>query len=95
MKRFIIAVLTFLFCLTNNQVESQTYTDFILLVLLTIFFFGPESLSGFILTMLFWVTVGTYSSIFNASPLLYQMNKDKKLTVYKKIVINPEDKIVV
>ncbi len=29
MKRIIIAVLTFLFCLTNNQVESQTYTDFI------------------------------------------------------------------
>lgn len=80
----------------SETLRRSFYTSLtLLLVLLTIFFFGPESLSGFILTMLFWVTVGTYSSIFNASPLLYQMNKDKKLTVYKKIVINPEDKIVV
>jgi hypothetical protein len=29
MKRYIIGVLTFLFYLTNNQVEAQVYTDFI------------------------------------------------------------------
>jgi preprotein translocase subunit SecF len=45
--------------------------------------------------MIFGTLVGTYSSIFIAAPILYQVNKNKKLTVYKKIEINPEDKIVV
>jgi preprotein translocase subunit SecF len=45
--------------------------------------------------MLFGTIVGTYSSIFIASPILYITNKDKKLSVYKKVVVNPDDKIVV
>jgi preprotein translocase subunit SecF len=45
--------------------------------------------------MLFGTIIGTYSSIFIASPILYIINKNKKLTEYKKVVINPEDKIVV
>ena len=45
--------------------------------------------------MIFWTIVGTYSSIFIASPLLYIVNKNKKLTVYKKVEVAPEDKIVV
>jgi len=44
---------------------------------------------------MFGTIVGTYSSIFIAAPILYESNKNKKLTVYKKVVINPEDKIVV
>jgi len=45
--------------------------------------------------MIFGTIVGTYSSIFIASPILYIVNKDKKLSVYKKIIVKPEDKIVV
>jgi preprotein translocase subunit SecF len=45
--------------------------------------------------MIFGTIIGTYSSIFIASPLLYLANKNQKLSVYKKIEINPEDKIVV
>jgi preprotein translocase subunit SecF len=45
--------------------------------------------------MIYGTLVGTYSSIFVAAPILYMVNKDKKLSVYKKVVINPEDKIVV
>ena len=45
--------------------------------------------------MIFGTLVGTYSSIFIASPILYQVNKSKKLEVYKKSVVNPDDKIVV
>jgi preprotein translocase subunit SecF len=45
--------------------------------------------------MLFGTIIGTYSSIFMASPILYIVNKNKKLSVYKKVIINPNDKIVV
>jgi preprotein translocase subunit SecF len=45
--------------------------------------------------MIFGTIVGTYSSIFIASPLLFEINKNKKLEKYKKVIIKPEDKIVV
>ena len=67
----------------------------LIFVLITVFFFWPESISGFILVMIFGTIVGTYSSIFVASPLLYEMNKNKKLEIFKKKVYNPDDKIVV
>lgn len=67
----------------------------VLFVLFTTFIWGPETISGFILVMIFGTIVGTYSSIFVASPLLYEMNKNKKLEIIKKKAYNPEDKIVV
>ncbi len=80
----------------NETLTRSIYTSLTLFfVLITIFFFGPETISWFILVMLFGTIVGTYSSIFIASPILYITNKDKKLSVYKKVVVNPEDKIVV
>ena len=42
----------------------------LILVLLVMFFFGPLTLKYFILTILVGTTVGAYSSIFVASPLL-------------------------
>ena len=45
--------------------------------------------------MIFGTIIGTYSSIFIASPLLYIANKNKKLSIYKKVEISAEDKIVV
>jgi preprotein translocase subunit SecF len=45
--------------------------------------------------MILGTLIGTYSSIFIAAPILYEVNKNKKLSVYKKIEINHEDKIVV
>lgn len=80
----------------TETITRSIYTSLTLLfVLVTIFFFWPETISGFILVMIFGTLVGTYSSIFIASPILYEVNKNKKLSVYKKIEINPEDKIVV
>lgn len=64
-------------------------------VLITIFVFGPESLKWFIFVMLVWTIVWTYSSIFLASPIFYEMNKNKELSIYKKKVYNPDDKLVV
>ena len=80
----------------GETVVRSIYTSMTLLfVLITIFFFGPESISGFILVMIFGTVIGTYSSIFIASPLLYMANRNKKLSIYKKVEISEEDKIVV
>lgn len=76
--------------------KRSIYTSVTLVfVLVTILVFWPKSLQGFIFVMLVWTIIWTYSSIFIASPILYEMNKNKKLTVYKKKIYNPEDKIVV
>lgn len=80
----------------RETVVRSIYTSVTLLfVLITIFLFGPETISGFVLVMIFGTIVGTYSSIFIASPLFYIVNKNKKLSVYKKVEVKPEDKIVV
>ena len=42
----------------------------LLLVLLIMFIFGGESIRGFIFAMLVGITVGTYSSLFIATPVL-------------------------
>jgi preprotein translocase subunit SecF len=42
----------------------------VLLTLSSLFFFGGESIKHFILALLIGILIGTYSSIFNASPLL-------------------------
>ncbi len=42
-----------------------------LLVLSSIFFFGGDSIKGFMFAMIIGVIVGTYSSLFIASPIMY------------------------
>ncbi|NLA24305.1 MAG: protein translocase subunit SecDF, partial [Bacteroidales bacterium] len=51
-----------------------------LLVLVSIFIFGGEVIRGFIFAIMLGVIVGTYSSIFIATPVAYQLTrkKDKK-----------------
>lgn len=48
-----------------------------ILVLLVIFIFGGETIRGFIFAILFGVVIGTYSSIFIASPISYEVIKKK------------------
>ncbi len=80
----------------KQSIRRSIYTSLTLLfVLITIFIFGPEWVSWFILAMIFGTIVGTYSSIFVAAPILYEVNKNKTLKIYKKEQVNPEDKIVV
>jgi len=43
----------------------------LILVLLALIIFGPQTLFYFVLTILVGTVFGTYSSIFVASPLLY------------------------
>lgn len=80
----------------NETIRRSIYTSLTLLfVLITIFFFGPETLKGFMLVMIYWVVFGTYSSICIAGAVLYEMNKHKELKVYEKKVVSDDDKIVV
>jgi len=48
-----------------------------LLVLLAIYFFGGETIKNFVLALILGVIIGTYSSIFLASPLLTIWRKGK------------------
>jgi SecD/SecF fusion protein len=48
-----------------------------LLVLFAIFIFGGESLRGFMFAMIVGIIVGTYSSLFIATPLMYDSVKKK------------------
>ena len=52
-----------------------------LVVLLAIFIFGGDSIRGFMFALIVGVVVGTYSSLFIATPIMYDSVKkleDKK-----------------
>ena len=53
-----------------------------LVVLMAIFLFGGDSIKGFMFALIIGVVVGTYSSLFIASPIMYDMSK--KLDKIKK-----------
>lgn len=67
----------------NNSV-NQTITRSInttlttLLVLFTLYFFGGKTISWFIFALILGFVVGTYSSIFIASPLLVEWERRSK-----------------
>jgi len=63
-------------CLTRS-INTSTTT---FLVLLAIFLFGGETIRYFILALMMGVIVGTYSSIFIASPLLVAWQRLTKRT---------------
>jgi SecD/SecF fusion protein len=46
-----------------------------LVVLLIIFIFGGENIRGFIFALLVGIGVGTYSSVFVATPIVYEVSK--------------------
>ncbi len=52
-----------------------------IVVLLAIFFFGGEVLRGFIFALLVGIIVGTYSSVFVATPVAYDIIKKKQKTL--------------
>ena len=62
--------------LSLNDTLSRTLLTSIttLIALLILFFFGGEVIKGFSFGMIWGVLVGTYSSIFIATPLLMYMN---------------------
>lgn len=63
----------------NDTMTRSIFTSLtIFIVLLAMFFFGPESIKGFILALIFGTIVGTYSSVAIAAPLLYDISGKKK-----------------
>jgi SecD/SecF fusion protein len=49
------------------------------LVLFIIFAFGGEVIRGFVFAMMLGIAVGTYSSLFIASPITYDLMKRKAI----------------
>tara|TARA_R110000764_G_C10792176_1_gene357727 strand:- start:152 stop:301 length:150 start_codon:yes stop_codon:yes gene_type:complete len=43
--------------------------------MLAIFLFGGDSIKGFMFALIVGIVVGTYSSIFVATPIMYDMTK--------------------
>ncbi len=76
--------------LSVNETLSRTLITSVttLLALFSIFILGGEILKGFSFAMILGVIIGTYSSIFVASPVL------KHLRVSSKTLEKKEDKIV-
>lgn len=58
---------------TLSRTFSTTFTTII--VLIAIFIFGGETIRGFVFAMLFGIMFGTYSSVFVASPITYEIHK--------------------
>ncbi|MCK0160387.1 protein translocase subunit SecDF [Allomuricauda sp. F6463D] len=65
--------------LALNSTLSRTLNTSLttLIVLLSIFIFGGESLRGFMFAMIVGVVVGTYSSVFIATPVMFDSLKNK------------------
>jgi preprotein translocase subunit SecF len=62
----------------NETIMRSVNTSLtLIIVLVSLLFFGPQSLFYFILTILIGTIFGTYSSIFVASPILYIWGKNK------------------
>ncbi len=60
----------------NSTLSRTINTSLIVLfILLVIFIFGGEIIRGFIFAMLIGIAFGTYSSIFNAAPIVYDTLK--------------------
>jgi SecD/SecF fusion protein len=69
-----------------NSTMSRTINTSLtmILVLLIMFIFGGESIRGFIFAMLIGIVVGTYSSLFIATPVLVDtMSKEEHIEIEK------------
>ena len=64
-----------------NSTLSRTLNTSLttLIVLLAIFIFGGESIRGFMFALIIGVMVGTYSSVFIATPVMYDTQKHKEV----------------
>ncbi|MCP9234978.1 protein translocase subunit SecDF [Lewinella sp. JB7] len=62
----------------NSTISRTVMTSFTtILVVLVLFLFGGASIKGFAFALLVGIVVGTYSSIFIASPIVYDLSGDR------------------
>ncbi len=71
---------------TLSRTFSTSMSTFI--VLLAIFIFGGETIRGFVFALLLGVIVGTYSSLFIAAPLAYEIRIRQKKVKELEAVAN-------
>ncbi len=63
----------------HSTMRRSLFTSLtLIIVLVAMFFFGPDSISGFTLALIFGTVIGTCSSIFIAAPLLVDLASKKK-----------------
>ncbi|WP_347373087.1 protein translocase subunit SecDF [Aequorivita sp. Q41] len=62
---------------TLSRTLNTSFTT--LIVLLCMFFFGAESIRGLLFAIVVGILVGTYSSLFIATPIMYDTVKRKKV----------------
>ncbi len=60
---------------TLSRTLNTSFTT--LLVLIVVMFFGGESIRGFVFSLIIGVIIGTYSSVFVATPVMYELLKTK------------------
>jgi len=72
-----------------NQMLGRTFstTFTVIITLLAMFIFGGDSIRGFIFAMLFGIFIGTYSSVFIASPITVEMDKLVRMRRIKKVEV--------
>ena len=64
--------------LSSTLMRTLNTSGTTLVTLLAIFIFGGETIRGFVFALIIGIVVGTYSSLFIASPLAYDMQKKNK-----------------
>jgi len=79
-----------------NSTLSRTLNTSIttLIVLVTIFVLGSDSIKGFIFALIIGVLVGTYSSLFIATPVMFDTVGNKELKRDKKEEEETEEEVV-
>ncbi len=70
---------------TLSRTFSTSMSTFV--VLLAIFIFGGETIQGFVFALLMGVIVGTYSSVFIASPIAYDIQRAQERRAEKKAAL--------
>ena len=66
----------------NDKLSRTLITSLTtLFVVAILFFFGGSIIKGFAFALLIGIFVGTYSSVFVATPIMYDMSKGKDIKV--------------
>lgn len=69
-------------CATLSRTINTSGTT--LVTLLAIFIFGGETIRGFVFALILGVIIGTYTSVFIATPIAYDLQKKKSVAASKE-----------
>ena len=81
------------FCLNATLARTILTSMTTMIVVVTLFLFGGPALKEFSLTLIIGVVIGTYSSIFIASPIVLWWARTRKLNLRKEVLDQEAAKI--